>query len=457
MNNKIVVDRDKLHHYKLKISTLSPVHIGTGEAYEPTNFVIDEHKFYHFDEVLFYKSLDDLDKQSLNTKMQDYMQVIDFYKSKKSKAKNIANFECNASKRVQTQYDKKMNLDGKKNQNLLEIQTTFKNPNTFRAIIPGSSIKGMLDTALKIYSPKVCENDARQNLIVSDAMLLSGGTEIGFADRKHRDPQKQSKQGIYQIIEVITPKSEFICTIDTNITFEKIQFMLKDYHSKRYNSRYKETKNSFMAKIGKNVGMDYMVERDDASRLKNKDGKLLATHFLYSSDTLYDEEFGWIQIELIEDVNYQAHLKEIANQETAYYEAVDAKQKAIKIEIQNKKEEAQKLVKEKEQKELEQKQKEEAEEKAEQERLSKLSPFDVKIETLIDAEPNKTMSHALIILNSVKNGSLDEFKKEALEKVKQLMMQSEEWREEEPKPKPPKPYKDYKRTLEIKTMLENLS
>jgi len=455
MKNDIIVDRDKLRHYKLKITTLTPMHVGTGEVYEPTSFIIDNNKFYHFDEVLFYKSLNDPDKKSLNTKMQDYMQVIDFYKSKKSEAKSIANFECIASKRVQTQYDKKMNLDGKKNKNLLEIQTTFKNPNTFRAIIPGSSIKGMLDTILKIYSPKVRKNDARQNLIVSDAMLLSGGVEIGFADRKHRDPAKQSKKGIYQIIEVIKPKSEFICTIDTSITFENIQLMLKNYHSKRYNSRYTETKNSFIARIGKNVGMDYMVEVDDVSMLTNKDRKPLATHFLYSSDTLYDEEFGWIKMELVEDVNYQEYIKDISNQEKAYYEAVDAKQKAIKTEIQNKKDELQRLAKEKEQRKLEKKQKEEAEQKAERERVSKLSPFELKLEEIIDAEPNKTMPHALIILNNVKNGTLDEFKKEALQKAKQLMEENGEWREQEPKPKPPKPYKNYKRTVEIKNMLKD--
>ncbi len=456
MKNEIVVDKNKLHHYKLKITTQSPVHIGTGEAYEPTNFVVDDNKFYHFDEVLFYKSLNELDKQSLNTKMHDYMQIIDFYKSKKSEAKSIANFECTASKRVQTQYDKKMNLDGKKNQNLLEIQTTFKNPNTFRAIIPGSSIKGMLDTVFKIYAQKVKENDARQNLIVSDAMLVNGGVEIGFADRRHRDSEKQSKQGIYQIIEVIQPKSEFICTIHANIPFEKMYLLLKDYHSKRYNSRYKETDKSFIAKIGKNVGMDYMVEVDNVSRLRNKDGKPLATHFLYSSDTLLDEEFGWIKMELIDDMLYQKSIEDVSKQEKTYHQNVEVKQKAIKAEIEDKKNEQQRAVKEKEQKELLQKLEEAANKQAEQERLSKLSPFDVKLEEIIDAEPNKTMSYSLIILNNLKNGSLDEFQKEALEKIKQLMIENGEWREIEPKPKPPKPYKDYKRTVEIKIMLSKL-
>ena len=28
--------------YRLKLTALTPIHIGTGEVYEPTNFVIDD-------------------------------------------------------------------------------------------------------------------------------------------------------------------------------------------------------------------------------------------------------------------------------------------------------------------------------------------------------------------------------------------------------------------------------
>jgi len=43
--------------YRLKLTVLTPVHIGTGDAYEPTNFVIDEKFLYEFDEIEFYKNL----------------------------------------------------------------------------------------------------------------------------------------------------------------------------------------------------------------------------------------------------------------------------------------------------------------------------------------------------------------------------------------------------------------
>ena len=38
-----------LDTYDLVISTLSPVHVGCGEDYEPTNYVIDDDTLHAFD------------------------------------------------------------------------------------------------------------------------------------------------------------------------------------------------------------------------------------------------------------------------------------------------------------------------------------------------------------------------------------------------------------------------
>ncbi len=43
--------------YKLKLTALTPIHIGTGESYEPTNYVIDGGFLYEFDEMKFYQKL----------------------------------------------------------------------------------------------------------------------------------------------------------------------------------------------------------------------------------------------------------------------------------------------------------------------------------------------------------------------------------------------------------------
>jgi len=79
--NNVVLDRDKLKNYKLKVTALTPLHLGTGEVYEPTNYIINQNKLFAFDEVLFYKSLSSEDKELFEKKLNDYMQIIDFYKS----------------------------------------------------------------------------------------------------------------------------------------------------------------------------------------------------------------------------------------------------------------------------------------------------------------------------------------------------------------------------------------
>ena len=40
---------DFLQHYTLSYTPLSPIHIGTGDSYEPTNYVIDNGTLYEYD------------------------------------------------------------------------------------------------------------------------------------------------------------------------------------------------------------------------------------------------------------------------------------------------------------------------------------------------------------------------------------------------------------------------
>ncbi|WP_456471193.1 hypothetical protein [Caminibacter sp.] len=47
---------------KIKATVISPVHIGTNELYEPTNFIIDGEYLYYFKEEDFYKKLPKNDK-----------------------------------------------------------------------------------------------------------------------------------------------------------------------------------------------------------------------------------------------------------------------------------------------------------------------------------------------------------------------------------------------------------
>ncbi len=396
-----------LNTYYLKLIALSPVHIGTSESYEPTNFVIDDGYLYEFDEVLFYKSLSSEDKIALENKTNDWLQIIEFYKTKKEEAKKISYFTCRVSKEVEKKYNAR-------NPNQLQINKTFKNPNSHRVIIPGSGIKGMLDTVFGIFPPK-SSNEERQKLIVSDALVLDGGVEIGYSYRKHRYKKEEGK-GIPQMVEIVKPNSTFVLTINTNKTFTQMQSLMKRYYEERKNSLYKENSMSFISRIGKYCGKEYMV--DSAKNITNTYGKPLATHSLYFSDKLQNEMFGWVKFEHISREDFQKSLDDIAKQEQEYYKQKERKQseiiKAIKViedKIKAQKEAIQKAKREVEEKEAQEKAKRE-------ETLAKMSPID----RLLDS-----YSDLAILINDMESNKIenfDEIKKELAKKVKEELQKN---------------------------------
>jgi len=435
----------ELNKYYLKLTTLSPVHIGTGEVYEPTNFVIDDGWLYEFDEVLFYKSLTEIDRKALSTKLNDWMQIIDFYKKHIEQAKKIYENRVIVTKEVENKYKTTFNKDGTKNKNQFEIHKTFKNPNTHRAIIPGSSIKGMLDTVFKIYPPKA-SNEIRQCLIVSDALLVDGGTEIGYCYRKHKKPSKKAKSKIPQMVEIIKENSTFLLSIATDKSFNEIKLMMKNYHNERQDSRYKEGTNSFVARIGKYSGKEYMV--DSGVGVKNSFGKPIATHTVYENNS----PFGWINFEKINFDDYEEFLQNIDLQEKSYFEQKESRQKKIQQAIQKAEQEAKEkaLQRQKELEEEERRRKKEQEEKAA--KLAAMSPLDRKIEELKAKNPGAKTS--TIILRGLEQGEFTDFDRcEVLKKLKTKMEEANEWKETTEAKKPEKD-KKYKRTQEVINMLK---
>ena len=440
--------RDNLHTYYLKLKTITPIHIGTGEAYEPTNFVIDGGKLYQFDEVLFYQSLSPSDKRLFNKKLNSWMSVIDFYRSKVKEAKVIANFECDVSKKVENTYKKLKNDDGSKKKNQFQIAQTFKNPNTHRAVIVGSSLKGMLDTVLKIYPPKIKSNEPRQRLIVSDAILLEGKTEIGYAYRKHKNPTKTARSEIPQMVEIISKGSTFIFSITTEYSFEEIKRKMRDYHNDRDDSKYTQATNSFIARVGKFCGKEYMV--DDGKNVLNSYGKPIATYTLYESG----DSFGWIDIEEISKDEFDNALKFIANQEKEYYAKIKKQQKSIIETIATQKRKAKEEAIRKQKAQEEEKRKE-AEAKAKrEEELAKMSPIERKLDELVRNDRANTPKITLL-LNAIKNNFFENNRLEALNLLRELLIKDKKWKEKSTAKKPQKD-KNYQRTLQVIKMMEEL-
>jgi len=404
--------RDNLNTYHIKITTLSPIHIGTGEVYEPSNFVIDNGKLYQFDEVLFYQSLSSSDKNIFNQKIGNWMSLIDFYRSKAKEAKGIAKFECNVSNKVESTYSKLRNADGSKKQNQFQIAQTFKNPNTHRAVIPGSSIKGMLDTILKIYAKKVKSNEPRQGLILSDSMLLEGKTEIGYAYRKHKHPTKIARSEIPQMVEIVSKGSTFILTITTEHSFKHIQKMMKAYHNDRRDSQYKQTANGFVARVGKFCGKEYMV--DNGKNVLNSYGKPIATHTLYENG----DGFGWIEMEQMTAEAYATAIEFIASEEKGYYNLIQEKQKDIVENMLVQKEEQKKLKLKKERAKEAEEQRVKREQEEREAKLASMTPVQRLIEHYADVS---------VLINDMKTGKIENFetiKQELAQEIKKVLQQA---------------------------------
>ncbi len=151
-----------LNHYTLKYTPLSPVHIGADESYEPGNYVIDDEAgaLYSFDSGAALAGLNDSDRQQLlaivNSKPDDTMltKVQAFFHNHREKLLAYAMPPVPIASGVKTLYEKRIGKTaqqegyGRRVINKLEIERTFYNPVDGKPLLPGSSIKGAIRTAL---------------------------------------------------------------------------------------------------------------------------------------------------------------------------------------------------------------------------------------------------------------------------------------------------------------------
>jgi CRISPR-associated protein Csm5 len=149
---------DFLHSHKLLISTLSPVHIGCGEDFEPTNYFIDDDVLYHFDPA--DAALPERKTARLielcNSGKPDEMvlEVQRFFFDNRAHFLPCARALIPVAAEVATHYRLRVGQaaqresNGKKVANLLEVERTSYNPHSNEPILPGSSLKGAMRTAI---------------------------------------------------------------------------------------------------------------------------------------------------------------------------------------------------------------------------------------------------------------------------------------------------------------------
>lgn len=146
-----------LHNHQLTISTLSPVHIGCGEDYEPTNYVMRDDCLYHFDlvsavDAFTEQELHELDR--ISSERDPLLRLQSFIADRADSLVGVAYKPRPVATELYKKYrnvvGRAANVEqgGRKVINTLEIARTAFNSHNQQPIIPGSSLKGAMRTAI---------------------------------------------------------------------------------------------------------------------------------------------------------------------------------------------------------------------------------------------------------------------------------------------------------------------
>lgn len=277
-----------MKHYKITMKLLSPVHIGTGKDYEPINYVMDKKQvtkqngskseqafLYNFDEMDFFNALDQAKQKEFSDCASNIFALHKFIKQNKITAQKVAFCKILTSKRCFTKYEE--NLDkavqkeggGKNVFNQFVIAQTFKNPNTHKAIIPGSSIKGAISTAYQelLYKKSKHYDEVKAKMLAPTEqnlfkdLLISDSQEFAqtYIDEAKNIKRNKDKEGITAVLEVISDanaENSFTLSIKDNA-----KFSIKDL-AKACNDHYE--------KIFDSIFDDENVLRVDKEYISNK-------------------------------------------------------------------------------------------------------------------------------------------------------------------------------------------
>lgn len=146
--------------YRMLITPLAPIHVGTGESYEPTNYVIEDGVLHEFDTGAAMAALSESDRSVLlqignrrpDAEMIKALQR--FFHERRQQLMIRATHRIPVLTGVARLYQQRIGqtanreADGKQVINRLEIDRTSFNPVTRLPVLFGSSLKGAIRTAL---------------------------------------------------------------------------------------------------------------------------------------------------------------------------------------------------------------------------------------------------------------------------------------------------------------------
>lgn len=143
-----------LQRHHLYLTPLSPLHLGTGEDYQPTEYVISDGILYVFDPAQAILSEAQYDELMSVAQRGSFIEIQKYFKKHAETFKDYAYKTIGVSRTLEKEYNDKLGETvqqegrGKKVHNQLTIECTAVNPLTHQPYIPGSAFKGSVRTAL---------------------------------------------------------------------------------------------------------------------------------------------------------------------------------------------------------------------------------------------------------------------------------------------------------------------
>ena len=239
----------KQETFFFRFETLSPLHIGCGEDYEPANFVVKQEtsELINFAPLEFISSLNHEEKDEFShiCSQGTIASLLDIFKFMQRHAAKAEGRSVHVCAGFLDHYASTLKLSGqqewklRQELNQFRIERTAFQPLTGMPYIPGSSIKGALRTALldlrqpsrkvsvepkdrwasgklekKIFDGGSFSTDPLRLVKVSD-FIAEGetATEIVYAVSKKKKISNFESSAPYQIVEVVKPRSSFIGSI----------------------------------------------------------------------------------------------------------------------------------------------------------------------------------------------------------------------------------------------------
>ena len=287
-----------MRSYRVRLKVVSPLHVGTGEVFEPTEFFIHPVQKYlgvlDFERFIEHLSARELKAFFFLCQQGTLESLIKLYQlveglSLSLLKQGIEDFvvrRINLGEGVISHYNKVKNLKGeslKKEFNKFTIYRTFFSPNEETPLIPGSAIKGAIRTAVlnrrrnkargrswKDYCRPRCDSKQLESEIleyprnrfhqdpfrlvkVSDFKPVGpAGTKVVYA--VNRKKSGAAARGPYQILEVIEPGMVFEgqitilspergAKIAHPVTFQEICEALNSFYSRERDREFEELKN----------------------------------------------------------------------------------------------------------------------------------------------------------------------------------------------------------------------